>query len=550
MNNVAVFGPDPAEQPRQSAAEVEQRVAERTADLTRLNRQLEQEIIERARAKQALSWEATVNGIMAEIAQSLLNSASIADTATLVIRSAQDLTHSDYGFIAYIDPATGYFTCPIEVQPVWEPFRVSTDLNAFQLPSTVRQLWSPGQQPVIINQPVEKLPVRRLLLSSAVFGSALVGLIALADADHAYTEREADFIQRLSALYALAIQRQRTEDALQSSEERFRRLFENAPLCLLEVDMSVQPPVILRANSRVRSVYDWPPIELVNTPLENLLLDSQLAELRHQLAQAAPGEALSVETIGVRRNRSAFPIRLSVTHEPGPAAGRVIIAVEDLTVEKQRRSEEEAIAEERRRIARDIHDGLAQDLAALRVRSAMWCDLIESDPAQLHAEIDALQDILRQNIQEVRRSIFALRSAALDELGFWPALRQFAAEFGEQNRLNVELQVNGAPERLRPNLEPAVFRIVQEALNNVGKHACAQHVQVELDFSRPSLITLTVRDDGRGFDLAELTAAAERGRVGLLQMRERAEQLGGALQVETAPGQGVMIRVMLPALKL
>ncbi len=93
-----------------------------------------------------------------------------------------------------------------------------------------------------------------------------------------------------------------------------------------------------------------------------------------------------------------------------------------ITAERNRRSEEEAIAEERRRIAREIHDGIAQDLAFIRLRTSKWRRMIESEPERLHGEFDLLRDLLGKNIQEVRRSIFALRPAALDELGFFPAV--------------------------------------------------------------------------------------------------------------------------------
>ncbi|MBI5567118.1 MAG: hypothetical protein HY870_19630 [Chloroflexi bacterium] len=544
MNDVNLNAvPVTSDHVHQLYAELERRVTERTAELTHINQQLAQEIVERARAKQALSWEAAINGIMAEIAQSLLRSASMAETAALVIRSAQELTRSVHGFIGYVDSATGYFTCPIEVQPVWESFRVASGLNAFQLPSTARQLWPREPQPVIINHTVDTLAFKRVMLAPAVFSSALAGLIVLADADHDYTEREADFIRRLSTLYALAIQRQRTEAALQTSEERFRRLFENAPVCLLEVDVATAAPLIVRANDLVQPVFGWRPQTLAQTPFDQLLLGGVLPELQQRLTQTRPGEAFTIETIGVRHDRSAFPIRLSLI------ADRAIVAIEDLTIEKQRRSEEEAIAEERRRIARDMHDGLAQDLAALRVRSALWHDLIESDPARLHAEIDALQDLLRQNIQDVRRSIFALRPAALDELGFSQALRQFALDFGEQNRLHIELHFTGSLDRLRSDLEPALFRIVQEALNNVGKHARARQVSVELNLPESGDLTLTVQDDGRGFEPTALAEAVSRGRVGLLQMRERAERLGGTLDVSSQPERGTLIRVTLPVVR-
>jgi signal transduction histidine kinase len=135
---------------------------------------------------------------------------------------------------------------------------------------------------------------------------------------------------------------------------------------------------------------------------------------------------------------------------------------------------------------------------------------------------------------------------ALDELGFFPALHQFASEFGEQNQLHVDLRVEGPTERLPAFLEPVLFRIVQESLNNVGKHAQAQMVWIELDLDVPDAVTLHVRDDGVGFDPVVLGQIVQRGHLGLKQMRERVENLGGTFELHSKPGNGTEIRIVLP----
>jgi len=252
----------------------------------------------------------------------------------------------------------------------------------------------------------------------------------------------------------------------------------------------------------------------------------------------------NLEAAGRRSDGSDFPVRLSATAAPGRRPGGCILVVEDLTTEKARRSEEEAIAEERRRIAREIHDGLAQDLAGLRLQARRWQALVESDPAQARAELEGLHRFLGEKIREVRRAIFALRPVALDE-GFWPALRRFLSDFGEQNQLYVSLEVRGAEPDLPAQLEPVLFRIVQEALNNVARHAQASTVWVELDLEEAGVVQLTVRDDGVGFDPAILEQAARSGHLGLKQMRERVAGLKGTFALHSEPGHGTEIRVGL-----
>jgi signal transduction histidine kinase len=176
----------------------------------------------------------------------------------------------------------------------------------------------------------------------------------------------------------------------------------------------------------------------------------------------------------------------------------------------------------------------------------LWHKLVDDDPAQMHAELDGFRELLGRNIHEVRRSIFALRPVTLDELGFYPALRQFIDEFGEQNQLHVDLHVEGSAEQLLPFLELVLFRIIQESLNNVSKHAQAQMAWVELDLESPDAVTLAVRDDGVGFDPAILDQAVQRGHLGLKQMRERVENLNGTFKLRSQPGSGTEIRVVLP----
>ena len=227
-------------------------------------------------------------------------------------------------------------------------------------------------------------------------------------------------------------------------------------------------------------------------------------------------------------------------------SGKTILIVEDITTEKERRSVEEAIAQERHRIAQDIHDGLIQNLAGLRFRARYWHRLIDTDPAQMHAELDQLQEIVGTSIDEMRRSILALRPVALEEQGFFPALRQLISDFCKHRHLCADLQVSGSEERLPLTLEATLFRIAQEALSNVGKHAQANAVQIALDLEDADSISLIVRDDGRGFDPALLDQAFRYGHLGLRQMQERVERAGGTLVVHSQPGQGAEVRATLP----
>ncbi len=349
----------------------------------------------------------------------------------------------------------------------------------------------------------------------------------------------------VSGIIAVTVRgRLRNIAVLRESEERFRTLFDNAPLCVFELDVTASTPRILRANQRSESVFGWPAAELAGALPEQIFPQRARPVLERTTESLRAGETIVAESAGLRRDGAEFPVRISAAREPG--GGRAILVVEDVTAERERRTEEQAIAEERRRIAREIHDGLAQDLAGLRFQVGLWHKLVDADPPQMHAELDGLRRLLSKNIREVRRSIFALRPVALDELGFYPALCQFISEFGEQNQLHIDLQVGGQVEKLPAFLEPVLFRLIQESLNNTGKHAQASMVWILLDLKSPGEVALRIRDDGVGFDPATLEQAARRGHLGLKQMRERVENLKGTFELRSQPGRGTEIWAVVP----
>lgn len=205
---------------------------------------------------------------------------------------------------------------------------------------------------------------------------------------------------------------------------------------------------------------------------------------------------------------------------------------------------ERAIANERTRIARDLHDGVAQSLAFLRMRVALWDDWIEQDPQRLRDEFVAAKANLRSQIEELRRAIFALRPIELSQLGFAGALRRFVGEFAEQQDWELDLELSDLPPDLPHVLELAAFRFVQEGLNNIAKHAEATHVWVALR-RRDDGLQIIVRDNGVGFDPGAVESEMSE-RIGLRQMRERATALDGHITVLSRKGAGAELRIWLP----
>jgi|GEM_PF-445469 len=204
---------------------------------------------------------------------------------------------------------------------------------------------------------------------------------------------------------------------------------------------------------------------------------------------------------------------------------------------------ERAIADERARIARDIHDGIAQMLAFRRMRIDLWLDWLNTDRERLKQELIDNKQILREQIAELRRAIFALRPVQFDELGFIGGLRRYITEFANQHGWRVQIDVARAPGTLLPEYEAICFRIIQEALTNVAKHARATQVMVTIDQADGGL-WISVRDDGIGFEPGIVMERS--GHLGLRQMQERLHTIRGQATILSQPGAGTEVRGWLP----
>jgi signal transduction histidine kinase len=209
-----------------------------------------------------------------------------------------------------------------------------------------------------------------------------------------------------------------------------------------------------------------------------------------------------------------------------------------------RRLNDLAVAEERLRIAHEMHDGLAQVLAYVNTKAQAVKELLRTgrtEEAEKH--LDQLAGAAREVYSDVRESIIGLRSAAAPELSVAEALQEYVDTWQAQAGVGCRLAVNGAP-RLTPNAQLQVLRIVQESLANVRKHAGARRVDVTLDQDETRL-RVTVQDDGAGFTPDQL-GRSELPRFGLSTMRERAGTLGGTFHLESSPGAGTRVTVELP----
>jgi len=201
---------------------------------------------------------------------------------------------------------------------------------------------------------------------------------------------------------------------------------------------------------------------------------------------------------------------------------------------------------ERQRIARELHDDTIQSLIVLSRRLETLAASDERLPEAITQGIKELRELTGGVIQRVRRFSQDLRPSILDDLGLLPALEELTTDLNRQAGLQAEFQVLGTKRRLSSEVELTLFRIAQEALNNVRKHAQATRVVLTVEFINGA-VQMTVQDDGKGFIPPKLTEhLVAVGKLGLLGMYERARLIGGMLTVESAPGQGTRVIVKVP----
>jgi signal transduction histidine kinase len=218
-------------------------------------------------------------------------------------------------------------------------------------------------------------------------------------------------------------------------------------------------------------------------------------------------------------------------------AAHAAIAIENARLHE--RSRELSTIEERKRLARELHDSVTQTLFSIGLTAEAAAELVDADPARARAQLGHLQELTRTAMGEMRSLIFELRPAELETEGLAGALRKHVDVVRRLHRQEIELAVEGE-RRLPPDVERGLLRIAQEALGNAVRHSGAQRVTLSLA-SHDSRVSLRVEDDGSGFDPDE--AVARSRRLGLTSMRERAEALGGTLSIDSEPGRGTAIEV-------
>jgi signal transduction histidine kinase len=256
--------------------------------------------------------------------------------------------------------------------------------------------------------------------------------------------------------------------------------------------------------------------------------------------------------VGTRQNREFPPDDQELLQAIG---SQIAVAIENARlyeegqVKERMRSElfKKAInaqEEERRRIARELHDETSQSLTALLFAAEEAREM--RSLKEVRHQMRGMHDLLQHTLDGVHKIIFDLRPSMLDHLGLVPSIRWLAKTRLEAKGVRVHFEEQGETRRLEPEVETAIFRVIQEAVANISRHSAARNVSIVYGTGRDH-VYVWVEDDGIGFEQVDLSDAPDSLRgLGLLGMQERLELLGGDLDIESSPGNGTRLHIRMP----
>lgn len=337
---------------------------------------------------------------------------------------------------------------------------------------------------------------------------------------------------------------------------RLAALLDSAMDAIISID---ERECIVLYNRAAEQIFGWSTEAVMGRPLSMLLPErfraGHAAHVRHFAATGVTSrrKGEGVVLYGLRADGSEFPMDASIS-QIDTSHGKVFsVILRDVTERvKARRdlarfaTEASAIREqEKTRVARELHDELAQSLTALKM-DAIWVrDRLGVDPQAAAAKLAGMLEMLDASVAATRRISADLRPLVLDDLGLVPAIEWLVQNFTQRHGVPCELDADESLELGEPHAT-AVFRIVQESLANVAKHARARQawVRVAREGRDGREIVLSVRDDGQGF---RTDAARKPQSLGLIGLRERATLLEGIVRIESTPGQGTSVEARIPA---
>jgi len=541
-------------------------------------------------------WDLTVNKALAELADALIDPAfSLEEVAEVVLEQARRLTGSEHGYVASIDPQTGDMTAHTLTHMMGQQCRIAPDKRSIVFHprpdgsypalfghalNTGQGFYTdaPGRHPASTGLPDGHIALRNFLTVPALVGNKAVGQIALANSDRGYSDRELDAITRMAKLYALAVQRMRRQTALKNSEERYALAQKAADIGSWDWNIvtggllwseriepmfgfakgqfggtyeaflqSVHPDdrdfVVRAVNACVKDGADYKIEHRIIRPDGTVRWVSETGDVMRD----AEGKAIRmlgvVQDITDRRRAEQEVRKLNEELEH-----RVLERTAELTrtnrqlreeIERRRKLEKEILEiseKEQRRIGRELHDSLGQQLTGIAIISKVLEQKLARQSLSEAANAKEIAQLVNEAINQTRQLSRGLHPVSLDEDGLMSALQALATTTQNVFRVACTFTCDSPVPVKDPSVATHLYRIAQEAITNAVRHGQTQQIVMRLTANHDQA-ELTIENDGRDFP-AKLPK--NRG-MGLQIMSYRAEMIGGTLHVRRRSGGGTKV---------
>ncbi len=441
--------------------------------------EMSREIEERKRIEDALSWEAGVNNALSDLSRTLISQSSIEDISSQILEVSKKLTASMFGYAGYIDPKTGYLICPTMTRDIWESCQVVEKDIVFK---EFCGLWGW----VLKNR-------KALLTNSPSKDSRSSGIPEGHVPIHRFLSAPAMFDKDIVGQIALA-------NPVKDYEQRDLRLIE-----------------------RIADIY-------------SIIINRKWAEDELQRAHDTLENRVEERTSDLKQSNVSLTQEITERKRVEKALRKSQIQLRAMAVRIQ-----EVQETERKQLAQELHDLVGQSLTALNLDlNIIRNQLSEESRFKTADRLKDSMNLVEETTTHIRNVMAELRPQMLDDYGLLAALRWYGDLFSERTQIPVE--VRGKEPSSRPSLivETVFFRIAQEALTNVAKHAQATLATVTFEDVETHL-RLIVEDNGRGFNVTTLSSSKEPSGWGLTTMKERAASLAGSVRILSEPGNGARI---------
>ncbi|MGA9047734.1 MAG: PAS domain S-box protein [Dehalococcoidia bacterium] len=412
-------------------------------------------------------------------------------------------------------------------------------------------------RPVIIRNKIHPMLIVPMKSKGEVVGTLCIAMRR----PRTFLPDEIDLLSTIAGQIASALtnaklyeEAKQIADQLYKSARDYRNLFENAHDAIWFHDIDGR---ILAANKAAQDLTGYPIEEFIGRRVQEFMDEGMIrlaAEVKRKLLYGEPFtqpyEQQTVTKDGVRKTAMITSSLMTIDNEP---VGFQHIG-RDVTEERRMQNNlryylnqiTRAQEEERKRISRELHDDTAQALFAV---SRQMDNFIRDNLDLSEHQRKVLHEIRRSmgvTLQGIRRFSQDLRPSIIDDLGLMPAVKWLVKQKSEESGIDISLKTSGKEQRLLPEMELILFRIIQEGLNNVSKHAVASEAEVRVDFEN-SRVDVSIVDNGQGFELPQTVGdLSHSGKLGLVGMQERVSLLNGSIDIKSKPGKGTEVRVSVP----